>query len=71
MKEIKNCPFCGGRATLRRKNRTIIRGEVKRNTYIYCAACDIRGARALYEAFPSQDDAEEFVIDMWNRRYNE
>lgn len=71
-REIKNCPFCGSnRIKLRRKNRTIIKGIEKRNTFCYCTVCDSRGTRVLYEDFEHHIDAENKAIEMWNRRYNE
>lgn len=62
---IKSCPFCGGNARLKRKNRTVIGSAIKRNTYVYCPNCDVRGKRFLYEDYK---DAEQRGIEAWNER---
>lgn len=65
---LRECPFCGSKAKLRRKNRTIIGGVVVRNTYVYCPMCDSRGGRILYNDFDSNVEAESEAIKLWNRR---
>lgn len=67
-KRISSCPFCGGYAKLRRKNRTMVNGLVVRNTYVYCPTCDCRGGRVLYKECENYNLAEEKAIDVWNRR---
>lgn len=71
-REIKNCPFCGSNGVkIRKKNRTVIGGTEKRNTFCYCTVCDSRGTRVLYEDFTRHIDAENKAIEMWNRRYEQ
>ena len=68
-REIKSCPFCGSeKIKIRKKNRTVIGGVEKRNTFCYCTVCDGRGSRVLYEGFEHQYEAEEKAIELWNRR---
>ena len=68
-REIKNCPFCGSdKVKLRRKNRTVIKKETKRNTYCYCTVCDSRSGRILYDNYETNDEAETKAIELWNRR---
>lgn len=68
-KNLLKCPMCGARPKLRRKNRTIIGGVQKRNTFMYCPICDTRGPRILYEDYEDQEEAEDKAKELWNRRY--
>lgn len=71
-RNISVCPFCGSnKVKIRKKNRTVIGGVEKRNTFCYCTICDSRGARVLYEDFEHQLEAEEKAIELWNRRYEQ
>lgn len=68
-RSLLRCPMCGGYPKIRRKNRTVIGGVEKRNTYIYCPICDVRGTRILYEDYATYEEAENKAKEMWNRRY--
>lgn len=68
-RNISDCPFCGSdKVKLRQKNRTVINGVEKRNTFCYCTICDSRGTRILYDDFEHHIEAENKAIEMWNRR---
>lgn len=68
MKELKKCPFCGGEAKLRKKNRTIINGETKRNCYVHCCDCDARAERFVYYDYAEPRYFHEKAIEAWNQR---
>lgn len=68
--ELKYCPMCGKRARLKRKSKTIIKGETLRNTFVYCPSCDVRGPRVLYRDFDNYNLAETKAADLWNKRYD-
>lgn len=61
MKELKQCPFCGGNAKLvKRKLRTGFYPSGG-TYYVHCAEC-------LITTQPSKN--AEIVIETWNRRVN-
>lgn len=62
------CPFCGGEAKLRKKNRTIINGTTRRNCYVYCLDCDARAERFVYEDFAEPRYFHDRAIEAWNSR---
>lgn len=68
-RRLLKCPFCNGMPKLRRKNRTIINGETKRNCYVYCSTCDSRGTRFIYDDFATTEETHQKAIDAWNRRF--
>lgn len=41
MTKLKPCPFCGGKAVLR-KDDMYIRGESERCAWVYCSGCNAR-----------------------------
>ena len=69
MIELKPCPFCGGKAKLRKQNRTIVEHQTQRNCYVYCTECDGRGKRYL-EGNTQEDHiiARQLAVESWNRR---
>lgn len=70
--KLKPCPFCGGEAKLRKKNRTIIEGNTRRNCYVYCLRCGARGTRYI-EGSTEQEhmQARKMALLAWNERYEE
>lgn len=67
--KMKNCPFCGGRATLRTHNRTIINHETKRNCYVRCMECDAHGKRFIEgDSQTERMIARMSAVDAWNTR---
>ena len=65
--KIKRCPFCGGYSTLAKKSKTIIKGELAYNTYVYCTDCQSRGRRVLLDD-DNPTASRELAIAHWNRR---
>ena len=65
-RELKPCPFCGGKAVLKETYRYIGHGESIPQYFVKCgnAYCD------LYVATCNRDSEEE-AIDAWNRRVTE
>lgn len=60
-RELLPCPFCGGRAVLRRGNRD------KHGYYVVCHSCG--GSTAFYsDRFTSREDNKKHAIEAWNRR---
>lgn len=69
MSDIKTCPFCGGRAKLRKQNRTIIDHQTQRNCYVYCTECDARGKRYLEGNTSDEHIVARFLaVEAWNKR---
>lgn len=60
MKDLKPCPFCGGKAWLARNAKRKIYGkdEYRVGVSVYCGVCE---ARMFY-------GTEEEAIKAWNRR---
>ena len=59
MGELKECPFCGGKAKL--SNRLVVEGNVVKTVYhIYCTNCLVAIA---------EHDTEYGAIAAWNMRY--
>jgi len=58
MKEIKNCPFCGGKGNLQDS------GEVWGTVWVSCEQCGAEGAYVEIFNGVTEDDA----IDKWNMR---
>ena len=58
MNEIKNCPFCGNKAILRKRRPDhIMNGK----SFVCCVEC---------KAKTGYYDTEEEAIKIWNRRAN-
>lgn len=62
--ELKPCPFCGG-ADLRGPTSC----QIEANAYIACIECNSCDAvvSSSYSE-PSEDEAAEQVVRIWNRR---
>lgn len=65
---IKPCPHCGSPAVLKVRSKTMVQGKTQFAAYVFCPACDARGARALYRDFPTVRDARLHAVECWNRR---
>ncbi len=68
--DLKLCPFCGGNPKIKAKSKTMIKGKLTRNYYVYCSRCDSRGSRFIPEDF--NDDVVQTkleAINAWNSRY--
>ena len=66
---IKPCPFCGGFSSLARKSKTIVKGELAYNCYVYCNDCQCRGRRVLLgEDGRTDEESRLLAISHWNRR---
>lgn len=56
---LESCPFCGGRATVFRRERTFLQGDEEVYWVVECDSCP-----AAMERFVTKEAA----IRMWNRR---
>ena len=71
MIQLKNCPFCGGKAYLEARHRAFINGETTRVAFVRCTVCNARSGREKLEDYgctSSSGEANEKVIAAWNRR---
>ncbi len=59
MRDLKPCPFCGGRAKAR---------YAKPLSYVQCVNCKTYGLAFCDEY--EEADGKEKAIDAWNRRAN-
>ena len=57
--ELKPCPFCGGKASLRHKHAGS--GE----SYVQCEKCGLESIRFIKSFECSSDDR---AVEFWNRR---
>ena len=57
--ELKPCPFCGGKASLRHNHAGI--GE----SYVQCEKCGLESSRFIKSFEGSSDDR---AVEFWNRR---
>ena len=64
MKELKPCPFCGGKAYLMADGTT-----EEMYVYIMCWRCCVRTVKRCSSTFGVE--AEREVIALWNRRVSE
>lgn len=58
MEDLKNCPFCGGKAITRRRSPD----HIMRNKYFICCS-ECKNKTGYY-------DSEEEAIKAWNKRIN-
>lgn len=56
--ELKDCPFCGGRAVMRR----YYNGYSGEQFFVECMNCD---------ASSSHQPLDEYAVEKWNRREKE
>ena len=70
MSEIKllPCPFCGGEASLTKKNRIIVEGKTERECHVHCNKCNARAERVLYKSCSTTEMAHELARKLWNTR---
>ena len=69
--ELKNCPFCGGKAYLERSHRAFINAQPAKVCFVRCTECNARSGRVNildYGHSSHSKEAEEKAIEMWNRR---
>lgn len=59
--ELKPCPFCGGRAVLRRGNKN------KHGYFVLCTECNARSGFEC-DKYTSRQDNAQLAIEAWNRR---
>ena len=67
MLDLKNCPFCGGKAKISLQGMTYITGPHNQRYYavIECEPC---GVSICGEDSANEDDARPLAIAAWNRR---
>ena len=69
--KLKKCPFCGGEAYLERSHRAFINAKSTRGCFVRCTNCNARSGRKSVSEYGHTSysiDAEEAVVEMWNRR---
>ena len=69
--ELKNCPFCGGKAYLERSHRAFINAQPAKVCFVRCTECNARSGRVKISDYGHSShsiEAEEKVVEMWNRR---
>ena len=66
-KQLKPCPFCGANAHV-----SISDCEMGKKRYMAYAECNNMDCEAMIdtELFEDENQAEQKVIEMWNRRAN-
>ena len=60
-KELKPCPFCGGKAQLEHDGITV-------NSYVRCFECHARTKAIAVAPYHCSDDK---AIELWNQRTGE
>lgn len=71
MRELKPCPFCGGRPYLERAKRTRIKGKATRIALVRCTQCNARTNFydiADFGKTSHSATAEKWAVHDWNRR---
>lgn len=73
MSEIKllPCPFCGGKAYLKKNHRAFINAQSTRVTFVRCEKCNARTGRFELRDFGTSShckEAEQKAIKAWNTR---
>lgn len=74
MKQLKMCPFCGGKPYLEKNHRAFINAESTRVAFVRCSVCNARSGRINlkdYGCTSSSLEAENAAIELWNRRIND
>ena len=64
-KELKPCPFCGGKAEIRFQPLYTFEG-----VRVRCTECSSSSRFISFDCNISKERAINDVIDMWNRRAN-
>lgn len=64
--ELKPCPFCGGSAAFGEVTDEEMYPSEFGGQFIYCTNKSCACTTALI--FPLMDDAEDLLIERWNRR---
>ena len=62
--ELKNCPFCGGKAKIKYIS-------LDRRTLVVCSECGNKTksfASAWFTDY-TEDDCKRMAVEAWNRRY--
>lgn len=66
--ELKPCPFCGGKAVIRKYDELVGHGMVDTYYFAKCKSCKMRGRKfGILEAH-TVDDRIKKAINAWNRR---
>lgn len=67
MLDLKNCPFCGGKAELSVRGMTAVSRatDLKYYAVVNCPSCE---ASVCGEATDDEDEAQPLAIAAWNRR---
>lgn len=68
-KELKPCPFCGGKARFHRAELTI-KGKLTDSVIVRCTKCNTRTRRHLFDCttLNSRENAYVNAANTWNRR---
>lgn len=70
-KELKPCPFCGGKAVFY-KGQMKIKGEAMNGLIVKCTKCEGRTRREILDpSVLSSNKKYEEVAKLWNRRTND
>lgn len=73
MEELKKCPFCGGKATLKMENKRDIGWTI----WCTCNKCNAETSGYCpdlskeHRALDDIDDCKKLAIKAWNRRVGE
>ena len=62
MNELKPCPFCGGKASLRHDHTGI------GTSYVQCEKCGLESIKFIKSFECASDDR---AAEFWNRRYDD
>ena len=71
MIELRNCPFCGGKAYLENSHRAFINAETTKVAFVRCTKCNARSGRVNLSDYGKTSlsaEAELKVINSWNNR---
>ena len=70
MNELKPCPFCGGKAILK-KGFPKTQGKDWSQRLVQCSDCGCRTVLFKQAPFEAWQNNEQACIDAWNRRVEE
>jgi Lar family restriction alleviation protein len=62
--KLKPCPFCGGKAELKKSK---LPDDIAFDGYLYCVVCQCGYKVAMRDSAATRE-SEEYIIDFWNRR---